>query len=243
MPPDTWAMDDPSPFAPPGDTGQLEGADARPPEYSDESLALRFSAKYGSDAAFTAQWGQWFWWSGLSPVGVLITGGTAETYEGGIYYGVPKIVLVSRLQCLLHEGRLKIHKDLADAPVLVRELQDFRCEFTPSGALTFNARIGRHDDLVLALAIATWRAYRAMMAGWAAYELARRLAGGVEAPRTVIGVDIGQSRDPTAIAVVRRVPAATVTPEYDDDRQRSRAMPQPGSVEYEQWRQEQQQRA
>jgi hypothetical protein len=177
--------------------------------------------------------------AGLSPVGVLITGGTAETYEGGIYYGVPKIVLVSRLQCLLHEGRLKIHKDLADAPVLVRELQDFRVQFTAAGSMSFSGRVGRHDDLVLALGIGTWRAYRAMMNGWAVYELARRLAGGVEAERSVIGVDLGQARDFTAIAVVRRVPPATFAAEVDGDRQRR--MPQPGSVEYEQWRQEQQQ--
>ena len=66
-----------------------------------------------------------------------------------------------------------------------------------------------------------------------------RLASGVEAPRTVIGVDIGQARDPTAIAVVRRVPAGTVAPEFDNDREHRR-MPQPGSLEFEAWRREQQ---
>src|SRR5271165_6971122 len=96
--------------------------------------------------------------AGLSPVGVLITAGTAETQEGMIH-SVPKIVLVSRLQALLHEARLKIHKDLPEAEVLIREMQDFRVEFTAAGGLTFNARSGRHDDLVLALAIAAWRAY------------------------------------------------------------------------------------
>jgi hypothetical protein len=57
-----------------------------------------------------------------------------------------------------HEGRLKILRELAEAETLVRELQDFRIEFTAAGHLTFNARSGKHDDLVLALAIAVWRA-------------------------------------------------------------------------------------
>lgn len=173
---------------------------------------------------------------GLSPIGVLITGGHAEAQEGSVY-SVPKIVLISRLQALLHESRLKIHRDLADAPILVRELQDFRGDFTSTGAMTFASRVGKHDDLVLALAIATWRAYRPMMHGWGVNELTRRLAGGVEPPRTTVGVDLGQSRDFTAIAVVRRVPAATFAAEFDGDRQRR--LPQPGSMEYQRWQQQQ----
>jgi hypothetical protein len=77
----------------------------------------------------------------------------------GNVWSVPKGHLVSRIQALLHDGRLKIHKDLADAPALVSELQDFRINFTESGHATFNARSGKHDDLVLALAIALWRAH------------------------------------------------------------------------------------
>jgi hypothetical protein len=69
------------------------------------------------------------------------------------------VLLVSRLQALLHQGQLKIRRSLPEAGILVRELQDFRVEYTASGHLTFNARQGRHDDLVLALAIACWRAH------------------------------------------------------------------------------------
>jgi len=73
--------------------------------------------------------------------------------------------------------------------------------------LTFNARSGKHDDLVLALAIAVWRAYGGGMASYGVWELTRRQAMGSRAnePRYFVGVDLGQSRDPTAIAVVRRV--------------------------------------
>jgi len=39
------------------------------------------------------------------------------------------------------------------------DVQDFKAEVTDSGHWTFNARSGKHDDLVLALAIALWRSY------------------------------------------------------------------------------------
>jgi len=78
-----------------------------------------------------------FTYSGISPLGVLITAGTAETRDG-VICGVPKLTLVSRLQALLHQGRLKIHRELAEAETLVRELQDFRVEYTAAGHLTFN---------------------------------------------------------------------------------------------------------
>src|SRR5689334_14624424 len=163
-----------------------------------------------------------FVYSGISPTGVLITGGTAETRDGPIC-GVPKLTLVSRLQALLHEGRLKILRELADAETLVRELQDFRVEFTAAGHLTFNARTGKHDDLVLALAIAVWRAHGGGMAQYGHFEWMRWQAMGSKAPepRYYVGVDLGQSRDPTAIAVVRRVEPVSSEPTYA-----------PGSVEW-----------
>jgi len=158
-----------------------------------------------------------FTYAGISPLGVLITAGTAETRDGAIC-GVPKLTLVSRLQALLHDGRLKIQRELAEAETLVRELQDFRVEFTAAGHLTFNARSGKHDDLVLALAIAVWRAHGGGIASYGLYELMRQQAMGTKAsePRYYIGLDLGQSRDPTAIAVVRRVdpPRPATEPHY-----------------------------
>jgi hypothetical protein len=118
-------------------------------------------------------------------------------------------ILQRALEALLHEGRLKIHKDLAEAETLVGELQDFRCEFTAAGALTLNARSGRHDDLLLALAIAVWRAADGGMgyAGLFRYyeQQYLQLVGGSSKPRDVVRVDLGQSRDPTAICIVRRI--------------------------------------
>jgi len=145
------------------------------------------------------------------------------------------LTLVSRLQALLHEGRLKIQKELSEAETLVRELQDFRVEFTAAGHLTFNARSGRHDDLVLALAIAVWHAHGGM-AGAGMFELARRRAAalGVASalgPRYFVGVDLGQSRDPTAIAVVRRV--SLTDPAAAEAGRRPEPVWAPGSVEWQ----------
>jgi hypothetical protein len=49
---------------------------------------------------------------------------------------------------------------LPEAKALALELQDFRLNFTAAGSMTFGARVGRYDDLVLAVAIAVWRAAR-----------------------------------------------------------------------------------
>jgi putative DNA primase/helicase len=43
---------------------RLEVDDARPPEYSDESLALRLAAKHGNDIRYVSRWGKWLLWSG-----------------------------------------------------------------------------------------------------------------------------------------------------------------------------------
>ena len=173
-----------------------------------------------------------FTYAGISPLGVLITAGTAETRDG-VICGVPKLTLVSRLQALLHEGRLKILRELAEAETLVRELQDFQVEFTATGHLTFNARSGKHDDLVLALAIAVWRAHGGGMASFGYFEWARQLATGSSAsePRYFVGVDLGQSRDPTAIAVARRVDPPRPVPRDDLGAKPHYA---PGSLEWEQ---------
>ena len=146
-----------------------------------------------------------FRYSCTSPIGVLITSGVSEAIVDGIAHA-PKLVLIPRLQALLHEGRLKIQRDLPEAKNLVSELMDFRVQYTAAGHLTFNAREGRHDDLVLALAIACYRAAGGGLRYQGLFDYLATLApGGGSGPRHFIGLDLGQSRDPSAVAVVRRV--------------------------------------
>jgi hypothetical protein len=92
---------------------------------------------------------------GLSPTGCTITAGENETRtrDG---WRVAKLQLVSRLQAMLHSGELEIASDLPDLAALKAELQNFRVNFTDRGSMTFAARVGAHDDLVLAVAIALW---------------------------------------------------------------------------------------
>jgi hypothetical protein len=95
---------------------------------------------------------------GVKPVGVVITGGLEEVRDGVRVHRVPKILLVSRLQAALHAGELRFSPELAEADALRQEFSEFRMRHTDTGRLTFGAREGRHDDLVLALACAVWRA-------------------------------------------------------------------------------------
>ena len=95
---------------------------------------------------------------GLKPVRVMITGGMEETRAGARSHRVPKITLVSRLQAALHAKELKLSPELRELQALQQELSEFRMRHTAAGSAVFGAREGRHDDLVLALAIAVWRA-------------------------------------------------------------------------------------
>jgi hypothetical protein len=94
--------------------------------------------------------------AGVAHTPVSIVGGDSESRDGK-WWRVPKSLLVSGIQALLHEGRLHIQKDLPEAANLVRELQDFRVSFTSAGHMTFGAREGKHDDQLLALAVGIWR--------------------------------------------------------------------------------------
>ena len=175
--------------------------------------------------------------SGIHPTGVVITGGMSEA-QNGLICSVSKLNLVSRLQALLHEARLKIQRELDEADTLVRELQDFRMEYTAAGHMTFNARSGKHDDLVLALAIAVWRAHDGGTVAEVYLDWLRRWATGSRASEQhyFVGVDLGQSRDPTAIAVVRRIEPPAPVPE---DAGRPKPCYAPGSLE---WQEEQRRR-
>ena len=92
-------------------------------------------------------------------VAVLITAGNKQHCEDG-YYHVAKVILISTLQVLLQERRLRFARALPETATLVKELQDYRVKITPAANEVFNAREGAHDDLLLALALAAWQGER-----------------------------------------------------------------------------------
>jgi hypothetical protein len=95
--------------------------------------------------------------AGLRPHGVLITAGNEVTSEGTIFH-VPKQFLISQLEARLHSGELRITSNIGNAGAPADELKDFARKVSESGRVTFNARSGSHDDLVLSLAIALFSA-------------------------------------------------------------------------------------
>ncbi len=93
--------------------------------------------------------------AGLSPIGISITGGQRVTGRPRMLH-VPKRDLVSVLLVLLQGGMIKIAAGLEHATTLAHELQSMRRHLTAAGNDQYGAVSGQHDDLVLALALATW---------------------------------------------------------------------------------------
>jgi hypothetical protein len=99
--------------------------------------------------------GDIFGTAGMSPTRVTITSGLDQTHVGGSWH-VPKQVLISTLDARLHTGELRFAKELTEAGAMAEELKDFRRKVSVAGRYTFEARVGKHDDLVLAVAIGLW---------------------------------------------------------------------------------------
>lgn len=99
-----------------------------------------------------------------SLIAVTITGGHAATKDADGWH-VPKKDLVGVMQSLLQTKRIDVAKGLADAPILRKELGNFKVKITTAANETFGAwREGQHDDLVLAVALACWYGERGGMA-------------------------------------------------------------------------------
>lgn len=92
--------------------------------------------------------------------GVMITGAQGDPKQMPYGWNVGKAELVNRVQVEMQTGRLRIGRKVEHVEKLVRELKEFRAKPSPSGHMTFNAREGQHDDLVLALALAVFGALR-----------------------------------------------------------------------------------
>jgi hypothetical protein len=89
--------------------------------------------------------------------GISITSGDSVTWEGQ-HIRVPKRDLIAATQVHLQNGDLKIASSLPHTQPLVTELLNFRVKIDPVTAHeSYSAwRENMHDDLVLAVAMATW---------------------------------------------------------------------------------------
>jgi hypothetical protein len=89
---------------------------------------------------------------------VMITSGD-RAHNTGDRWHVPKRDLMTNLLVLLEARELKIPKGLADAGALVRELEQIEMRQAGPGKVQMGAEgPGEHDDLVIAVALACWRA-------------------------------------------------------------------------------------
>jgi hypothetical protein len=93
--------------------------------------------------------------AGLRPTRVTITAGAEQTSAGRGWH-VAKSILISTLDARLHTGELRFAAELQEAGTMAEELKDFRRKVSAAGRYSFEARVGRHDDLVLAVALALW---------------------------------------------------------------------------------------
>ena len=71
---------------------------------------------------------------------------------------VRKGFVASGLEARMHSGELKIAAELTESPTLKEELRDFGRKVSESRRVTYNARSGAHDDLILSICIALFMA-------------------------------------------------------------------------------------
>jgi hypothetical protein len=91
-------------------------------------------------------------------VPVWITAGDAAR-QVGEEWRVPKRDLVAAVAVELQENRLQIAAGMPEAGVLIEELMNFKVSISAAGSDTYGSwREGAHDDMVLAVALALWRA-------------------------------------------------------------------------------------
>jgi len=97
----------------------------------------------------------------LNPIGVTITGGeygAKRDQRTGLWH-IDKQTLVVTVRALFGHGQLKIAKNPRLRDVLLSELEGFTRTVNSGGHSSFNAvSESVHDDLVIALSLAAWRA-------------------------------------------------------------------------------------
>lgn len=92
----------------------------------------------------------------MTPVVITFSGDAHIDMDTG-YWHVAKKELISNLQVLFGNKRLRFANGLPDKDVVVKELMNFKIKITSKANDTYEAwREGDHDDLVLSIALACW---------------------------------------------------------------------------------------
>jgi hypothetical protein len=95
-------------------------------------------------------------------VAVRITGGAGvskQKWPGESYidcWHVAKSLLVSVLVAGLQTEQVVIGRDIEGREDLIREFQDFQAKVTAAGNDKFEAKVGKHDDMIMAISYVAW---------------------------------------------------------------------------------------
>ena len=97
----------------------------------------------------------------LEPTRVVISAGHGERRDDTGLWRISKVELVGSLQVLFQTDKFKVSSGLDLVDALQEELMNFRMKAQPLNAGDIESwREGKSDDLVFAVAIATWQAQR-----------------------------------------------------------------------------------
>ena len=103
---------------------------------------------------------------GCEIVPVLLTGGERESCANGVWH-VPKRDLITGLQLMLERRELGLPSRLPAARDLAKEIAGMGVTISERGRVSYGrSREGEHDDLVIATALACWRARRTARGIW-----------------------------------------------------------------------------
>jgi hypothetical protein len=95
---------------------------------------------------------------GCAVVPVILTGGEKQQHGDGVWR-VPKQHLITGLQVMLEKRELGAPEKSMGTKLLQREMRDMEARVGRGGGVSYGARReGEHDDLVMAAALACWRA-------------------------------------------------------------------------------------
>lgn len=96
----------------------------------------------------------------LRPIAVTITGGEVESSDDW-RWRVPKRNLVMALNLVLQTDRLQFAADLDELDLLKEQMRNFKVKLSQKGHDSYEADgADEHDDLVLCLSLAVWRALK-----------------------------------------------------------------------------------
>jgi Resolvase, N terminal domain len=103
---------------------------------------------------------------GLKPIRICFTSGAEATRIKYRKYGVPKSLIVGNIDARLHCGELHFAKDLTESEALKDEFANFQRHLSAASRnAIFEARSGKHDDIIMAIGCALWWAIEQPFAG------------------------------------------------------------------------------